>query len=597
MKTTLDLRKHHYLKRIGIFLIVIALVVGMVGCSCGGGAPLKYDLTISADPAPSGTATDETNGSPYTAGTVVSVKADANPDYEFAGWTATAGTFANANAEETTFTMPAQDVTVTANFFQVKLIRDWHDLHAVRDNAGDSYLLMNDLDSTTAGYTALASPTANDGNGWQPIGSEEFPFAGSFDGQGYEIRDLFIMRPDETGVGLFGWVSSEAVIESVGVVNADVTAYDAVGGLAGANVGIVTNCYAASSLLGNYAVGGLVGANDGTVSNSYSSGDVTGGRYSQYVGGLVGHNLRTINNCYSTGKVSGNDAVGGLVGQNYFIRGTINDCYSAGNVSGNYNVGGLVGENYGGTVSSSYSSASVSGATSETYVGGLVGINTGTINDCYATESVTGGLAVGGLVGFNSEGTVSNSYSTASVTDTTSESYVGGLVGVNTGTINDCYATGNVNGEWLVGGLVGFNSEGTVNNSYSAATVSVTGATSESYVGGLVGVNEEGTVSKSYSTGSVTGNSNVGGLVGVNFGTVSDSFWDVETSGQATSDGGTGKNTTTMMDIRTFNDPDWSEGLEDAWDIVGVADETQRNTAYIWNIVDGETYPFLGWQS
>jgi len=87
----------------------------------------------------------------------------------------------------------------------------------------------------------------------------------------------------------------------------------------------------------------------------------------------------------------------------------------------------------------------------------------------------------------------------------------------------------------------------------------------------------------------VTGNSSVGGLVGRNdYGTVNGSFWDTETSGQATSDGGTGKNTTEMQDIATFSGA--------AWDITAVANPSTRNSSYIWNIVDDETYPFLSWQ-
>jgi hypothetical protein len=97
-----------------------------------------------------------------------------------------------------------------------------------------------------------------------------------------------------------------------------------------------------------------------------------------------------------------------------------------------------------------------------------------------------------------------------------------------------------------------------------------------------------GSVSNSYSTGSVSGNSRVGGLVGSNAGTVSNSFWDIETSGQATSDGGTGKTTAEMKDTITFLDADWN--------IITVADSDTRNTAYIWNIVDGQTYPSLSWQ-
>ena len=102
-----------------------------------------------------------------------------------------------------------------------------------------------------------------------------------------------------------------------------------------------------------------------------------------------------------------------------------------------------------------------------------------------------------------------------------------------------------------------------------------------------------GTVSNSYSTASVTGVSSVGGLVGDNYeGTMSNSFWDKDTSctttgvGAGDSTGVTGKSTEEMQDIATFS----------AWDIIAVA-LGATNPAYTWNIVDGETYPFLSWQS
>jgi len=78
-------------------------------------------------------------------------------------------------------------------------IRTWSDLDAVRYNEDGNHTLMNDLDSTTLGYTRLASERAHGGKGWEPIGR----FRGSFDGQGHEIRDLFINRSDEFAVGLF----------------------------------------------------------------------------------------------------------------------------------------------------------------------------------------------------------------------------------------------------------------------------------------------------------------------------------------------------------------------------------------------------------
>ena len=60
-----------------------------------------------------------TNESPYAEGTAVSIKAEANEGYGFVNWTAPAGGFDNASAAETTFTIPAQNVTVTANFEEV----------------------------------------------------------------------------------------------------------------------------------------------------------------------------------------------------------------------------------------------------------------------------------------------------------------------------------------------------------------------------------------------------------------------------------------------------------------------------------------------
>lgn len=287
-------------------------------------------------------------------------------------------------------------------------IRTWYDLDAIRSNLAGNHSLMNNLDSTTAGYDELASRTANEGKGWQPIGFVEVIFwddpcggggsredwyglTGTFDGQGYEIRDLFVDRLDESDVGLFRFVGEGGVIKNIGVV--DVT------------------------VIGEYHVGSLVGRNRGTVNNSYSSGEVTGAQ-----------------------------------------RG----------------------------------------------VGGLAGI----------TES--------------SGGTVSNSYS-------------------------KCDVVGNA------------------------------------VIGGLVGINEGGAITFTYACGDLAGvEDDPNGVIGWNDdGTVSNSFWDTETTGTTESDGGTGKNTTAMQDINTF--------LEAGWNIIAVA-LNETNPAYIWNIVNNVTYPFLSWE-
>ena len=78
-------------------------------------------------------------------------------------------------------------------------------------------------------------------------------------------------------------------------------------------------------------------------------------------------------------------------------------------------------------------------------------------------------------------------------------------------------------------------------------------------------------MSNSYSTGSVTGFSKVGGLVGYNTATVSNSFWNVETSGQSNSQGGAGKTTTEMKILATFSGA--------GWNAVTVANPDTRNPA------------------
>jgi len=250
------------------------------------------------------------------------------------------------------------------------------------------------------------------------------------------------------------------------------------------------------------------------------------------VGGLVGVNdYGTITNCYSTGSVSGYSCVGGLVGDIYY--GTIRTCYSAGSVSGkrffeSY-VGGLVGFNAGGDISNCYSTSSVSGSNvGSDIVGGLVGYsdNEGTITNCYSTGSVDGNDCVGGLVAYNN-GMITNCYSIGNVSGTGGWSSVGGLVAGNYGTIANCYSTGNVSGPHIVGGLVGYN---------------------------------------------------------VFDGKVLTSFWDVNTSGQTSSAGGTPKTTAEMKAKSTFTDA--------GWDFVC---ETINGLNDVWTIKEGVDYPKLVW--
>ena len=193
-----------------------------------------------------------------------------------------------------------------------------------------------------------------------------------------------------------------------------------------------------------------------------------------------------------------------------------------GNFAGAGYVGPLAGGLENGTISNAYASGNASGnAGSSNFIGGLVGVNyqNGSISQSYATGVVTGGMNVGGLVGWNY------------------------------GRIDQAYASGSVTGQYGVGGLAGLSDSGRISNSY--ATGAVNGI---SGVGGLIGnIQNGGQISNTWASGAVRGSSNVGGLAGSNTGiriaTISASYWDTQTSGQSSSAGGEGRSTSELQGV------------------------------------------------
>lgn len=198
--------------------------------------------------------------------------------------------------------------------------------------------------------------------------------------------------------------------------------------------------------------------------------------------------------------------------------------------------------------------------TGDEYVAGLLGVigNDGNISGC--------GIISGSITG---EG----------------DYYAGGLIALagHRLTISKCYSTGAVSGGDGVGGLIAQIPEDvSMSNCYSR--MSVDGG---DFVGGLVGTMpySGAVVDKCYSSGAVTGTGdNVGGLVGYKDAgaTVSNSFWDTETSGQASSAGGTGKTTVQMKTKSTFTDAGWD--FNTIWDICELPDYTP-------------SYPWLQWEN
>jgi filamentous hemagglutinin family protein len=338
-------------------------------------------------------------------------------------------------------------------------------------------------------------------------------FGGTLDGAGHTISNFSISSGmDRTG--MFSILSATANISNLGLTNVNVNGRNAIGGLAGINLGTISNSYSTGSVTGTgNDVGGLVGINQGAISGSSSAANVNGAgnqfAVSNDVGGLVGaNNGGTIAGSSTSGSVTatGNDS-GGLVGIN---SGTITGSSSSASViSSSANAGVLVGyNNAGSTIDSSFTTGNASGIND---VGGIAGLNDGAINNSHASGSVNGTTAVGGLAGASS-GAIGNSYALGSVNSIGDNA--GGLVGINMGSIGASYASGTVAGEDNVGGLAGANN-GSITASHAGGNVS-----GRDNVGGLTGQNlgsaQGATIDASYATGTVSGRNGVGGLVGQN---------------------------------------------------------------------------------
>ncbi len=267
--------------------------------------------------------------------------------------------------------------------------------------------------------------------------------------------------------------------------------------------------------------GALVGFNRGTISNCSIAGTVNSSGL--HTGGVAGFNYSgyngtaSINNCSFSGVVNSNKYSGGLVGENdgNISNSTASVIINAGNSSG-----GLVGRNYGSIDSSSSSGSVIGTQISPTSLGGLVGTNrdAGVITNSFSSSNVDGNVIIGGLVGVN-YGAISKSY--ANGTLTIGYGRAGGLVGRSyKGTISKSFASISINGNSFLGGLVGQITEGDITESY--ATGDITG---NSFVGGLIGYSESGTfISNSYATGNVIAGRIAGGLVGGNSSTIQNSF-------------------------------------------------------------------------
>ena len=324
--------------------------------------------------------------------------------------------------------------------------------------AGDSAGCGGQNGITTCNGYELSADISLDGYAnWEPIGSCSTGstrvcnningfFNTTFDGNGWTINNLTIINSEAKPTGLFGGITSTAVLRNVHIRSGNISG--------GNNVG----------LLVGYARGA-------SISNSSAAGEVTASGF--YVGGLVGYGeSATITSSYvmDITIVSGGERVGGLVGNGESATITSSYVVDITILSTRNFVGGLVGFGLGVTITSSYAAGgSVIGGI---FVGGLAGQASGSavVTLSYVEDShVNATSNVGGLVGYGDELEITSSYVGADVVINSTGNNIGGLIGTanNNVVITSSYAAAEYVKEGdNVGGLVGHATATTINDSY-----------------------------------------------------------------------------------------------------------------------------------
>ena len=335
------------------------------------------------------------------------------------------------------------------------------------------------------------------------------------------------------GINLAKFIRSNEVKRSTLPSDAEDINLSFAGGIIGVNLEnqVIDHCVNTGTMSGFTGVGGVAGLNAGLIYNC-SLNDNFGNGGLSYLGGIASVNIQSsLKDTRTYGDIR-------------FTTGTIQNCSTARNktVSGKDAVGGIVSWNLsGGVIRENISYANVSGAGD--YIGGIAGRNSGVIEIAEASGDTVSrtvrssrGSGVGGVIGKNeSDGTLQingnankNGELTAISSSVTVTGYerVGGIVGINEGTLGTSGSTAKIASEakqvrashGYAGGVAGVTSGNLVNAVNRSEQVSADAG----YAGGITALNESGkSITDCINYGPVRSSAGyAGGIVAENKGTV-----------------------------------------------------------------------------
>jgi hypothetical protein len=321
-----------------------------------------------------------------------------------------------------TFTMPANNVTVTAVFEAADEPVDVPENYIPIASAAELAKIGNpdETDYPLVGQYFQTKNITISGT-WTPIGSDGTPFTGEYDGNGKVITPNAVTSTENLGV--FGYADG-ATFKNIRIGNGSMISPDKyVGGIAAkANNTTFTNSSNAATLEGLYT-GGICGylADDNSIDTCWNTGTITGDNAGGICGVVVYDSDHSVmKNCYNSGAINGRSLAGGIGGSLY--GGNIVACYNIGTVTTTTgteyqfqaNAGGIAGDISDGAITACYNNGSVSSNAPTTeigliLIGGVVGghYETAAITASYSTGTLSwtgmnggdGSVSIGGITG------------------------------------------------------------------------------------------------------------------------------------------------------------------------------------------------------
>lgn len=350
-------------------------------------------------------------------------------------------------------------------------------LMLLHDNPQMNYILTSDIE--------LNYP-------WQTVcADEQFGFSGTFNGNGYAIKNLKQNYDENQQYYGFIGVLDGGILRNVKITGADIFGGRYTGGICAVNKGIITGAYFdgnisvhdASSVV---SAGGICALNYNTIENAGVQSDIKAFANSSEVGGIAAHNEGKISDAYMLGTI-------GTTGMK-----AISNC----------TLGGIAGYNGDGVIYNAFSSLTAATLSDTVYAGGICGMfDTGEIyksssifnTHIYDAEGSDTKAYIGGISGISNGGSISNSLSSGKLEGTHDKSYVGGISGYNVSAlVQNTYSTASITqsgAKSVSGGIVGYNESGYV--MYNAALN--TSIRSEGTVSRVCGKSDGGSVETNYA--------------------------------------------------------------------------------------------------